>query len=183
MTIWKAGGGSRDELFEAIYRKYYARVWRLYRSSKVADDEAHDLAQDTFKRFYEHMPQFRGETEAVWSFLQVTARRLLLNRIRARLTGKRNGLHVDLDDPDLAFELAAPEEPDYAEREHQTLRRNRVRQAVAELTEGQQQVLRLWVQGLKYTQIAETLRVSVDAVKSRLRDAKKHLRARLGDDR
>ena len=182
MTIWKPGGGA-DDWFEAIYRKYYGRVYRYYRSCNVADDEAHDLAQDTFQRFYEHMPQFRGEPEAVWSFLQVTARNVLLNRIRARATGKRNGLTVDLDDPDLAFDLAAPEEPDYAEREQQELRRNRVRTAVAELSEGQQQVLKLWVQGLKYMQIAEALKISVDAVKSRLRDARKHLRARLGDDR
>ncbi|HKO56963.1 MAG TPA: RNA polymerase sigma factor [Thermoanaerobaculia bacterium] len=166
-----------------MYRKYYARIWRYFRSCNVADDEAHDLAQDTFQRLYEHMHQFRGEQEAVWAFLQQIARRILLNRIRARLATKRNGLTVDIDDPELALDIAAPEEPDYAEREQQALRRNRVRQAIAELSEGQQQVLRLWVQGLKYTQIAQALRVSVDAVKSRLRDARKHLRARLGDDR
>jgi RNA polymerase sigma-70 factor (ECF subfamily) len=182
MTIWKTGGG-RDDWFETIYRKYYGRVWRYYRSFRVADDEAHDLAQDAFKRFYEHMHQFRGEPEAVWSFLKTIAHNIYLNRIRARATGKRNGTVIDIDDPDVGFDLAAPEEPDLPEREYQALRRKRVREAIAELSEGQQQVLRLWVRGLKYTQIAAALRVSVDAVKSRLRDARKHLRARLGDDR
>lgn len=183
MTIWKAGGGGGDDWFESIYRTYYGRVWRYFRSCNVADDEAHDLSQDTFQRFFQHMAQFRGEPEAVWSYLKKTAHSIVLNRIRGRLTQKRNGLTVDIDDPELGFDVAAQEETDYAEREQQELRRDRVRHAVAELTEGQQQVLRLWVQGLKYTQIAETLRVSVDAVKSRLRDAKKHLRAQLGDDR
>lgn len=184
MTIWKSGGGGRDdEGFDAIYRKYYGRVYRFFLSCRVADDEAQDLSQDTFRRFYEHMNRFRGEPAAVWSFLEKTARNLLLNRIRAQRTGKRNGLTVDIDDPDISFEIAAPEEPDYGEREHEALRRTSVREATAELSEGQRQCLELLLEGLKYTEIAAALNISVDAVKSRLRDAKKLLRSRLGDHR
>jgi DNA-directed RNA polymerase specialized sigma24 family protein len=39
----------------------------------------------------------------------------------------------------------------------------------------------LWLNEFTYDEIAKFLRISVDAVKSRLRDAKKFLRARLGD--
>lgn len=178
---WNAAGG-HDDLFESIYRKHYGRIWRYFRSFRVADDEAHDLAQDTFKRFYQHMHQYRGESEAIWAFLKKIAHNLLLNRIRSRMTAKRNGTTIHIDDPYVRFDLAAPEEPDLAEQEIQDLRRDGLRQAIAELSEGQQDVLKLWVQGLKYGQIAGVLRISIDAVKSRLRDAKKLLRARLGDD-
>jgi RNA polymerase sigma-70 factor (ECF subfamily) len=170
----------RDEHFEAVYRRYYARVYRFYRSLGVADDEAHDLAQDAFKRFYEQMHLFRGGPESEWPFLRQLARNVLLNWIRARKAVKRDTKLVDLDDENFIEE--PPEAPDYAEKEQQTLRRKRLAEALRGLPEGQQQCIRLWVQGHKYNEIAELLRISVDAVKSRLRDAKKYLRSRLGEE-
>lgn len=172
---------TKDERFESIYRKHYARVYRYYRACRVSDDEAHDLAQDVFKRLYERLDQFRGEDEAVWPFLETIALNVLRNWIRAAKTAKRSATMVDIDDPDFVYEPAAPEEPDYAAREQTELRRARLRQAIAELPEGQRECFRLWIQGFKYDEIANVLRVSMDAVKSRLRDAKKYLRGRLGD--
>ena len=78
--------------------------------------------------------------------------------------------------------MPAPEEPDYAERQHAALLRRNLHDAVAALPDGQRQCLSLWLAGFKYDQIGKTLRITVDAVKSRLRDAKKQLRARLGAD-
>ena len=170
----------RDERFEAIYRKHYGRVYRFYRRCPVPDDEAHDLAQEVFKRFYEHMDQYRGEAE--WRFLETIARRVLFNVIRARTTVKRNAKIVDLDDPEVTQEPAAPEEPDYAEKQQRALRRKLLHDAIAELPQGQRQCVELWLDGFQYDEIAGALRISMDAVKSRLRDTKKQLRARLGDD-
>lgn len=178
MSIWKSGS-DRDARFEAMYRKHYGRVYRFYRAYGVADDESHDLAQETFKRVYESFDQYRGDAE--WSFLQTTARNVLFNWVRARKASKRSAEVIEIDDPDIAFDPPAPEGPDYAERQYSEMRRRRVVQAVAELSEGQRECLRLWMLGFKYTEIATILKSSVDAVKSRLRDAKRHLRARLGD--
>jgi RNA polymerase sigma factor (sigma-70 family) len=176
-TAWNDGGTEGG--FEGIYRKYYGRVWRYYRACRVSDDEAHDLAQDAFKRFYERMKQLRGEEP--WPFLQSIARSVLLNKLRDQKTAKRSGKIVEIDDPEVT-ELAAPEELDYAERQEQEVRRNSLYQAAAELPEGQKQCLGLWLAGFKYEEIAAVLAITVDAVKSRLRDAKKQLRARLGVD-
>jgi RNA polymerase sigma-70 factor (ECF subfamily) len=179
MTIHDVAA-DRDERFEAIYRKYYARVWRFYRSCSVSDEESHDLAQDAFKRFYENFAQYRGEAE--WSYLETLARNVLYNWVRARKTSKRHAVMVEIDDPELLFDPPAPEEPDYADRQEEELRRTRLRKAVAELPQGQRECLRLRIQGFTYEQIAAALRISLDAVKSRLRDAKRHLRERLGDE-
>jgi RNA polymerase sigma factor (sigma-70 family) len=168
-----------DDGFERIYRKYYARIWRYFRACRVSDDEAHDLAQDTFKRFYERMNQLRGEEP--WPFLQAIARSVLLNKLRDQKAAKRSGKTVEIDDPDVG-ELSAPEGPDYAEREQQEMRRNGLYAAIAELPEGQRQCLGLWLAGFKYDEIAGILKISADAVKSRVRDAKRQLRARLGAD-
>lgn len=170
----------RNERFEAIYRRFYARVHRFYRTCDVADEEAHDLSQDAFKRFYEKFDLYRGE--AGWSYLEAIARSVLYNWLRAQKTVKRSVALVEIDDPEIVFDPPAPEQLDYADRQEVQARRARLAHAVAELAQGQRDCLRLRIQGLAYEEIATALRVSVDAVKSRLRDAKRHLRERLGGD-
>jgi RNA polymerase sigma factor (sigma-70 family) len=168
-----------DDRFEAIYRKYYARVWRYYRACRVSDDEAHDLAQDAFKRFYERMGQLRNEEP--WPFLQAIARSVLLNKLRDQKTIKRSAKIVEIDDPEVT-ELSAPEGPNLAERQEQQERRKSLYEAIAELPEGQRQCLGLWLADFKYDEMTRILGVSMDAVRSRLRDARRQLRARLGAD-
>lgn len=169
-----------DERFEAIFRQHYARVWRYFRTSRIADDEAHDLCQDAFKRLYERMDQIRSDDP--WPFLATIAKTILLNRVRARQTQKRNASLVEIDDPDLVFnEPAAPPEPDYAERQADEVRWEAIRAAVASLPPGQRESLRLWIEGFQYNEITKVLGISMDAVKSRIRDAKRYLREQLGE--
>jgi RNA polymerase sigma-70 factor (ECF subfamily) len=169
-----------DDRFETIYRTHYARVWRYFRKNNIADDEAHDLSQDTFKRLLERMNQIRNDDP--WPFLATIAKTILLNRIRARQTQKRSARMVELDDPDLSFaEPAAPAERDYADRESDEARWARVREAVTSLPPGQRDCVRLQMEGLQYDEIAKILGISIDAVKSRLRDAKRYLREQLGE--
>ena len=174
------GNGPYDERFEAIYRKHYARVYWYFRKNNIADDEAHDLAQDAFKRLYERMSRIRNDDP--WPFLQAIARTILLNRVRARQTQKRSATLIALDDPDLVLpEPAAPAERDYAERQAEEALWERVRSAVASLPPGQRDCLRLWIEDLKYNEIAKILGITLDAVRSRLRDAKRYLREQLGE--
>jgi RNA polymerase sigma-70 factor, ECF subfamily len=175
MTI----GASRHERFEALYRKYYGRVYRYYRRCRVSDDESHDLAQDAFKRFYEGMDRYRGDAE--WGFLETIALNVLRNWVRAAKTAKRTANLVEIDDPGFSHEPAAPEQPDYAERQQESINRKKLHDAIAELSEAQRQCMKLWLDDLQYDEIANALHISMDAVKSRIRDAKKLLSARLGD--
>jgi len=169
-----------DDRFETIYRKHYARVWRYFRSNNISDDEAGDLAQDTFKRLLGRVDQIRNEDP--WPFLATIAKTILLNRVRARQTQKRSARMVEIDDPDMIFaEPAAAEEPDYVEREAEESRRSRLHAAIAALPPGQQECLRLRLQGFSYEEITKTLGISLDAVKSRLRDATRSLREQLGE--
>jgi RNA polymerase sigma-70 factor (ECF subfamily) len=165
--------------FDEIYRRYYGRVYRYYRSCRVADDEAQDLAQDAFTRFYKQMDQIRGEDP--WPFLQSVARTVLLNKLRDQKAAKRSGKLVEIDDPEVT-ELPAPEGLDYAERQQREQRRKDLYRAIAELPEGQRQALEMWIAGFQYDEIARFLNISLDAVRSRLRDARRQLRARLGAD-
>jgi len=169
-----------DDRFESIYRTHYARVWRYFRKNNIADDEAHDLSQDTFKRLLERMNQIRNDDPG--PFLSTIAKSILLNRIRARQTQKRSARMVDIDDPDLIFsEPAAPAERDYADRETEEAQQRRLRAAIESLPPGQQEAQRLQLEGLQYDEVAKILGISIDAVKSRLRDAKRYLREQLGE--
>jgi RNA polymerase sigma-70 factor (ECF subfamily) len=165
-----------DDEFERIFRQYYARVWRFYRGSRISDDQAHDYAQDAFKRLYEKRHQLRGEHP--WPFLQSIARTVLLNNIRDQKAAKRNGRIVEIDAPEVT-ELPAPEEPDYAERQYWQQRRKWLEAAKKQLLPSQREVMELWLDDLKLEDIAQRLDISLNAVKSRLRDARRQLRAQL----
>jgi RNA polymerase sigma-70 factor (ECF subfamily) len=169
-----------DVQYESIYRQYYGRVYRGFRKSGVADGEAHDLAQDTFKRLYEHKDRIRGPEP--WPFLKTIAKTTLLNYVRARLTSKRNAKIVEIDDPDTHDDLPQTPEPDHADAQQKTMRRERLYREIGALSEAQQQVLHLQLEGLSYEEIAAALNISVDAVKSRRRDALRILRERMRDE-
>src|SRR5258708_35400245 len=164
-----AGGGPFDERFKAVSGMPYARVYRYFRTNRIADDEAHDLSQDTFKRLYERMNQIRNDDP--WPFLATIAKTVLLNRVRSRQTQKRSATMVEIDDPELLFaEPAAPAELDYADRQAEEAVWERVRNAVASLPPGQRESLRLWIEGFQYNEITKILGISMDAVKSQLRE-------------
>jgi RNA polymerase sigma factor (sigma-70 family) len=174
------GNGDRDDVrFEAMYRKFYGRTYRFFRRYGLADDQAHDLAQMTFTRIYQNFPQYRGEAE--WGFIEKVARNELLNWIRAGKTAKRNAEVQSLDDIAAEQQPRIEDGPDLAERQQSQMRRARLWAAIAELPEGQRQCMELWLGDTKYDGIARTLDITVDAVKSRLRDARRSLRDTLGE--
>jgi RNA polymerase sigma-70 factor (ECF subfamily) len=175
----RTGGKEGDARFEALYRKHYPRVYRYFARYGVADAEAHDLSQDTFKRILEAFDDYRGEAE--WSFIEKTARNVLLNWVRSRNTVKRNMKLVELDDPQCEHDPPAPDGPDLATRQEAESRRTRLREAIARLPQGQRECMQLWLTELKYHAIARVMGITVDAVKSRIRDAKRALRDELGE--
>lgn len=180
MAIRDGGKGRDNELFRSLYQKYYRRMIRMYvYAFRLSEEDAEELAQDAFTRFYEAMEDYRGEAE--WAFLETIARRVAFNRIRSRGTLMRGAETVDIDDPRAFTEPAAPAEPDYAERQLDDMRRRQLHAAIDQLSPGQRRCLQLSLEGFKYEEIARTLNITLDAVRSRLRDAKRELRTRLGD--
>ena len=172
------GGGDRDQQFQAIYDRHYPRMFRFFRRY-VGHEDAHDLAQGTFASIYEKFEQYRGDAE--WGFLQRAAHNRMVNWWRDRSAAKRKGIMVPIDDPVATAALPVTPAVDHAERELRAIRMRRLEEAIRALSTGQQQVIRLQLDGLQYDEIATTLQISMDAVKSRRRDALKVLKARLKD--
>lgn len=178
MTIRKGGKGRDHELFRSLYGKYYRRIVKFCITVfHLDEDDAKDLAQDVFIRFYEAMDEYRGDAE--WAFLETIARRLAYNRIRAARTAMRGAPTVPIDEP-LEREELVTQPPDFAQQQLDARRLQQLREAIPTLPLGQRQCVELLLKDMKYTEIAKTLRISVDAVRSRLRDARRELRDRLG---
>ena len=177
MAIRK-GDGAKNDLFTALYNKYYRRIVAFYvRAFHLSYEDAKELAQDAFVRFYEAMDEYRGDAE--WAFFEKIARNVVYNRIRSRKAKKRSVDLVDLDDPKFGSGPAG-DEPNYAALQEGALRKKALYEAIADLPPGQRQAMNLRMQGFSYDEIAIALRTSADGIRTRIRDAKKLLSRRLG---
>lgn len=180
MTTRQDSGG--NDLFDSLYGRYYARMLRYFRQVfHVSEADAQELTQDSFVRFYRAMDEYRGEAE--WALLQEIARNVGLNRVRSVKTQKRGSVRPEsLDDGEYGKDAIDKTVRHPIDTMIETERLRRLQDAIAELPKGQRQCLQLSLEDLSQDEIARALRISVVAVKSRIRDAKRTLRERLGDE-
>ena len=173
---------TRDDLFRLLYERYYARMRRYFRQVfRLSEADAEELTQDSFVRFYRAMDEYRGEAE--WALLETIARNVGYNRVRSVTTVKRGSIRPEsLDDGEQRNDPADVEQRHPIDTMIETERVRRIRHAITELPKGQRQCLQLWLEDLSHEQISRLLRISIVAVKSRIRDAKRALRERLGDE-
>jgi RNA polymerase sigma-70 factor, ECF subfamily len=169
--------GTADDRFEELLR-YYPALRAFLAQLGFSADEAADLAQETYIRVFQHLDEYRAE--AKWSYLQIVARRIAVNHIRSLHTTKRSGTQVFIDDPEdpeaaKVYSIADPRDPsnDLLTKEMTALQRRRLAAAMDDLPSGARQALKLFLAGFTYQEIATLLKVTVDSVKSRLKDARR----------
>jgi len=164
--------------FERLYG-YYDRVLRFLLKYGVPHDRAQDLAQETFVRVYNALPTYRGEAE--WAYLESIARNVLLNDVRASHALKRARLVPSGDMVDLAaaYPIAAPSdlEGEFLSAETLAQQRSMFRVALSQLPHESAETLRLWLAGLKYSEIAKVTRSPEPTVRLRLARVRQTLRA------
>jgi RNA polymerase sigma-70 factor (ECF subfamily) len=176
------GDGDGEDLFLTLYGRYYGRMLRFFRGVfRVSEEDAKELTQESFLRFFRTIDEYRGEAE--WALLETIARNVAYNRVRSQTTIKRGAVRPEsLTDLDVTMQDPAAVQTDPVDRMIDAERRRRLRRAIEELPKGQRQCVQLRLNDWSYDEIARALRISLDAVKSRLRDARRELRDRLGDD-
>jgi RNA polymerase sigma-70 factor (ECF subfamily) len=174
--------GDDNVLFESLYKKYYARMLRYFRQVfRLSEADAQELTQDSFVRFFRAMDEYRGQAE--WALLETIARNVGYNRVRSVSTLKRGSVRPEsLDDGESRNDAADAAQVHPMDKMIENERLRRLRQAITGLPDGQRQCLQLWLEDLSSEEISRALRISVVAVKSRVRDAKRTLRERLGDE-
>lgn len=172
---------NQDERFEALYRRYYGRVIRyLMRQFRLTAEDATDTAQDVFLRVFAVARDYSEDQS--WRFIETVARNVAMNRVRAQHALKRRTVDASATESspsDHVPRQPAPQEEAIVARETTA----ELQAAISRLPAAQRSVLMLWLDDFTYVDIAQVLGISTTAVRSRLLDARRHLRAvlTLGD--
>jgi RNA polymerase sigma-70 factor (ECF subfamily) len=168
-----------DEAFDQLVLRHQRPVLNLVRRFVGPIPDVEDLAQDVFVRLYQARASYRP-TAKFTTFLYRNTLNLCLNYIRDRKHRRAVSLESGGEEDGYRFEPPdeAAESPPAAVARREAS--EAVRRAVAELPENQRSavILSRW-QGLPYLEIAETMELTVMAVKSLLSRAKENLRYKL----
>ncbi len=135
--------------------------------------QAEDLAQETLLTVWRKAHLFHPSRGSASTWIFTIARNLRIDHVR-RLSNKP---YADVE----ALEIASPEQTAPARVEERQIV-SRVGEALRELPEEQQEVVRLsYMDNLAHAKIAEQLDIPLGTVKSRLRLAYERLRPLLED--
>lgn len=140
--------------FEQVFRAQYTPVRRLLYRMLGDDDEADDVAQETFLALYTHThAQLDDDAMRAWIFRVALNRGYNVLRSRKRAQSRLPRLYSEEQATDPEAEALRVEES------------QRVREALATLPERQAKLLVLRQQeGLKYAEIAAILEVAAGSV-------------------
>lgn len=161
--------------FEEIVYAYEGYVYGLALSLTEHREDAEDATQDTFLKLWRALPEYRGTTAALYSYVLRICRNSALDVLRRRrrtplpLTyTDEDGEETEIDIPDTS---PTPDE-DYVRRAEAA----EVRAAVDALPPDMRRMIYLrHMANADYAEIAELLGIPEGTVKSRLHRARKKL--------
>jgi len=166
--------------YDELVRKYDRQVFRIAQHITQNREDAEDVMQDAFLKAYEKLDQFQGNSKFYTWLVRIAVNESLM-RLRKRRTGKMVSIDEDIDTEegsvprDLADWAPDPEQ-NYTQSELADI----LRKTIQGLPPGFRVVFVLRdVDGLSTEETAESLGLSVPAVKSRLLRARLQLRERL----
>lgn len=184
-------GTSTEENFQQLVQRFRPRLQRFFLRQGLKPEASQDLTQETFLRIYSSIGAFRREARFE-SWLFSIATNVFRQHLRRRSAAKRSGQEMALDEMEAP---ASPREPPAAgwptgltghrrDPESALLDGERTRSllaAVQALPQRMRQCLILRsFQELSYEEIAVTLRLSPETVRSHLFQARRRLRNELG---
>ena len=145
--------------FEEIYKTYWDKIFRLCLGYSNNHDAAKDLAQETFIKVWQALPDFRNECSvSTWIFR--IASNHCLRHIERQKTRKTSALNFSI-----------PEELPTENSEEV----NRLYAAIAKLKEADRILISLALEEIKQAEIAEILGLTEANVRVRIHRIKKKL--------
>ncbi|MDH7571606.1 MAG: sigma-70 family RNA polymerase sigma factor, partial [Armatimonadota bacterium] len=118
-----------EAAFDALFHRYFNRVYALVRQYVGNEEEARDLAQEVFVRVYAHIRSFRGESAFSTWLYRVTVNVCLEQRRKWARRGKYAAF-VPMEDVDRELSSEDEDPMDAAARRRT---QERVQAAVAAL--------------------------------------------------
>ncbi|HYI92592.1 MAG TPA: RNA polymerase sigma factor [Bryobacteraceae bacterium] len=166
--------------FSELVERYERKIYRLAKHITQNDEDAEDVLQESFMKAYTHLDSFQGDSKFYTWLVRIAVNEALM-KLRKRKTDRT----VSLDEPqDTGEDLVAREiavwdddpEKKYSREELADI----LNKAVESLKPSFRTVFVLRdIEELSTEDTAETLGISVPAVKSRLLRARLQLRERL----
>jgi len=161
-----------EETFETVFTRYYPLVYQLAYRCTGQRDEADDIAQEAFLRFYRTPPHATSDQERrAWLCRVTTNLGLNALRSRQRRTSHEEQAGGSTQTPDTA--RLNPEQQ-VIDNEQAAF----IRSVLAELPERQQTYILLRSIGLSYAEIAQATGVAPASVGSLLARAEREFRRR-----
>lgn len=173
--------GINDLQFEAVYNEFYSPIFR-YLTRYIGASEAEDLTQDVFFRINKALHTFNHQSKlSTWIY------RIATNAAIDKMRGSRNGL--EKSECIMEVEKTA-QEPSLACHSHSTedyLVRKEMFECIngyiSVLPENYQSVLVLCdLEGMKNSEVAEILGLSISTVKARLHRGRAKLKQILSEN-
>jgi len=165
LMIGNSGTGKTTIMraMERLYHQYKRRVFGMAHRIVGASD-AEEVAQEVFVRAMRHRP----EKPRAWVF--AVAANLARDEARSAIRRKKH-LTLLTNEPTQRHHV----EPDGEDNVEHDEKMEKVRAALAELSQRDREVLLLWDAGLSYPEIAEQSGLAVGAVGTTLARARKRL--------
>ncbi|KKT20836.1 MAG: hypothetical protein UW05_C0026G0012 [Candidatus Giovannonibacteria bacterium GW2011_GWC2_43_8] len=152
------------EAYEALYKKYGKRVYNYfwYRAGQVKE-VAEDLAQETFVKAYQKLPNFRLRAYSYFSYLKTIAHNTLVKYYKKPKT-------ASLEEIGDIAEESAPDKSEVKETAELLW------QAIEKLPEAEKNIILLkYREGRSVKEIAELTKKSTNAIKLVLSRTRKKL--------
>ena len=169
-----------DKALNALMERHGQKLFHYLLRSLQNEDDAADLAQETFVRVFQNCSRF-DPSQKFSTWLYAIASNLVRDRYRWRSRHPQVSLEAENDESAGLGHTLEAADPGPDEQLQADERAAAVRRAVAALPEDLRQPLILAVyQELPQAEIAAILKCSIKAVETRLYRARQQLRARLG---
>jgi RNA polymerase sigma-70 factor, ECF subfamily len=172
------------EAFDELVTRYRTRVFGMIYNMVHSEQDAWDLAQDSFVKAWKSIKRFRGQSSFyTWIYrivMNVTIDWLRKKQIKAG--GAEFDDSIQLKEVDPASKTMPKADVLPSESMEQKEIRSEIDKAIAQLSpEHRAVILMKEIDGMQYHEIAETLGCSIGTVMSRLFYARKKLQNLLKD--
>ncbi len=166
--------------YNELIGRYERKIFRLAKHITQNDEDAEDVLQETFLKAYEHLPGFQGQSK-FYTWLV----RIAVNESLMKLRKRKSDRTVPLDEPvDTGEDTVAREIAVWEENPEDRYSREEMAQILDEAVQSLKPAFRTVfvlrdIEELSTEETAETLGISIPAVKSRLLRARLQLREKL----
>jgi RNA polymerase sigma-70 factor (ECF subfamily) len=184
LDLVKRCQAGETEAFDELITRYRTRVFGMIYNMVHSEQDAWDLAQDSFLKAWKSIGRFRGQS-SFYTWIYRIVMNVTIDWLRKKQI-KGGGAEFDDEIQLTEVDPASRTVPKKGALPHEAMERDEIRgrieKAIAQLSPEQRAaILMKEIEGMQYREIAEALGCSIGTVMSRLFYARKKLQNLLRD--